>query len=188
MQNSKIILGFVGDLSSGKGTAAKYLNEKYGTNAYRFSTILRDIINRLYLPETRANLQNISTLLRENFGQDVLSKVIAEDVKNDSNEIVVVEGIRRPTDITYLQEIPGFHLVYITADSKLRWERMVRRGENEDDSRKTYEEFLKDEQAEADILIKDLGKTAEYIIKNDLDFDEFYLEIEKVLKTIKSKE
>src|SRR3989344_8173343 len=173
MPTSKIILGFVGDLSSGKGTAAKYLKEKYNSNSYRFSTILRDIINRLYLPETRGNLQNISTVLRENFGQDVLSKVIAEDVKNDPNEIVVVEGVRRPTDITYLREIPGFHLIYITAESKLRWERLVKRGENEDDMEKTYEEFLKDEQAEADILIKELGKSAEYTIYNNLSFEEF---------------
>jgi len=188
MPTSKIILGFVGDLSSGKGTAAKYLKEKYNSNSYRFSTILRDIINRLYLPETRGNLQNISTVLRENFGQDVLSKVIAEDVKNDPNEIVVVEGVRRPTDITYLREIPGFHLIYITAESKLRWERLVKRGENEDDTEKTYEEFLKDEQAEADILIKELGKSAEYTIHNNLGFEEFYVEIEKVLNEIKFKE
>lgn len=187
MPTSKIILGFVGDLSSGKGTAAKYLKEKYNSNSYRFSTILRDIINRLYLPETRGNLQNISTVLRENFGQDVLSKVIAEDVKNDPNEIVVVEGVRRPTDITYLREIPGFHLIYITAESKLRWERLVKRGENEDDMEKTYEEFLKDEQAEADILIKELGKSAEYTIYNNLSFEEFYTEIEKILSEIKSK-
>ena len=32
----KIILGFVGDLASGKGTICKYLNEKYSANTYRF--------------------------------------------------------------------------------------------------------------------------------------------------------
>ncbi|MEK7625108.1 MAG: AAA family ATPase, partial [Patescibacteria group bacterium] len=67
---SKIILGFVGDLASGKGTICKYLKEKYGTESYRFSTMLRDILKRVYLENSRENLQRLSTVMRENFGQD----------------------------------------------------------------------------------------------------------------------
>ena len=185
MPKEKIILGFVGDLASGKGTICKYLSEKYGTNAYRFSTMLRDVLKRLYVENTRENLQNLSTMLRTNFGQDLMSRVIAEDVKNDPKEIVAVEGIRRPTDITYLQKNPGFHLIYITADPKIRWERLVKRNENPGDDKKTFEDFLKDEQAEADRLIKELGKSAEYTITNDGNLEEFYGQMEAILKKIK---
>lgn len=181
----KIILGFVGDLAGGKGTICKYLNDKYQANAYRFSTMLRDVLDRMYVPQSRENLQKISTLLRQNFGEDVMSKVIAEDVKNDKNDIVMVEGIRRPTDISYLKENPGFHLIYITADTKIRWERLVRRAENPGDTEKTYEQFLEDEKAEADCLIKDLGKTAEFIINNDGTFEEFYQQMENVIGQLK---
>ncbi|MFA6490899.1 MAG: AAA family ATPase, partial [Candidatus Magasanikbacteria bacterium] len=137
MPNNKIVLGFVGDLASGKGTICKYLLEKYGTNSYRFSTMLRDVLKRLYVENSRENLQNLSTVLRTNFGQDLMSRVIAEDVKNDSKEIVAVEGIRRPTDITYLEKNPGFNLIYITADPQTRWERLVKRNENPGDDKKT---------------------------------------------------
>lgn len=180
----KIILGFVGDLASGKGTVCKYLLEKYGTQSYRFSTMLRDILKRVYLENSRNNLQTLSTLMRENFGQDIMSRVIAEDVKNDPSEIVAVEGIRRPTDITYLEKNPGFHLIYITADSKLRWERLIKRNENPGDDKKTYEQFLADEQAEADRLIKELGAKAEYKIVNNGNTEEFYSQIEEILKKI----
>ncbi|MFA6424065.1 MAG: AAA family ATPase [Candidatus Magasanikbacteria bacterium] len=181
----KIILGFVGDLASGKGTICRYLKEKYGVNAYRYSTMLRDVTKRLYIPESRENLQLLSKILRENFGQDLMSKVIALDVENDSNEIVAVEGIRRPTDITYLEKMPGFNLIYITADSKTRWERLVKRSENPGDSEKSYEQFLQDEQAEADILIKELGQKAKYTLTNDGTFEEFYQAMENILAELR---
>lgn len=180
----KVILGFVGDLAAGKGTLAKYLQEKYGCNTYRFSTMLRDILDRIYVEKSRENLQELSTFLRAKFGQDVMSKVIAKDVENDTKDLVIVDGIRRPTDITYLRQIPGFHLVYITADPKLRWERLVRRNENPGDDTKTFEEFLKDEQAEADQLIKELGKQAEFTIVNDDSIKELYQKVENILEKI----
>jgi len=188
MTNSKIILGFVGDLAAGKGTICKYLKEKHNVNAYRYSTMLRDVMRRLYIPESRESLQLISKILRENFGQDLLSKVIALDVENDSHEITAVEGIRRPSDITYLEKMPGFKLVYITAEPKIRWERLVKRAENPGDTEKTFEEFLADEQAEADRLIKELGGTAKYIITNNGDWDAFYNQMEDVLNKIKKYE
>lgn len=180
----KLILGFVGDLASGKGTVCKYLAEKYGTPSYRFSTMLRDILDRIYVEKSRENLQRLSTILRENFGQDVMSQVIAEDVQRDTHAIVAVEGIRRPTDITYLKELPGFCLIYITADPQLRWERLVKRNENRGDDQKSFETFLADEQAEADRLIKELGGQATYTLYNNGTFGEFYTGLEDILKTI----
>jgi len=184
--NKKIVLGFVGDLASGKGTICQYLNKKYGVNSYRFSTMLRDILDRIYVEQSRENLQDLSTFLRGRYGQDIMSQVIVKDVLNDKNDTVAVEGIRRPTDITYLQELPGFHLIYLTADPKLRWQRMVLRKENADDANKTFDQFLKDEQAEADKLIKELGKKAEYTIVNNGTIVDFYLQMENILKEIKN--
>ena len=185
MPNNKIILGFVGDLAAGKGTTCKYLKEKYQTTSYRFSTPLRDVLNRLYLENSRENLQKISTVLRQNFQEDLLSKIIAGDVNRDSSSLVAVDGIRRPSDIVYLKEIPGFHLIYITADPKLRWERLVKRNENPGDTEKTFEQFSKDEQAEADILIKELGHTAEFKIDNNGNFENLYEQIENIIKETK---
>jgi dephospho-CoA kinase len=177
----KLIIGFVGDLASGKGTVCKYLKEKYGINAYRYSTMLRDILKRVYQPDSRNNMQLLSRILRENFGQDLMSRVIAEDAINDQERIVAVEGIRRPTDIIYLEKMPEFHLIYITAESKIRWDRLVKRKENPGDAEKTYEQFLADEQAEADRLIKELGGRAESVIINNGTFDELYAQVDRLI-------
>lgn len=183
-QTNKIIIGFVGDLASGKGTACKYLKEKHNIDSFRFSTILRGILKRVYVNENRDNLQRLSTALRNVFGQDVLSKAIASDAINDQNKIVSIDGIRRLSDIEHLKKLSGFSLVYITADSKLRWQRLVKRNENSGDDKKTYEEFLKDEQSESDKLIKETGKEAKFTILNNGSFDDFYAQIENLLKNI----
>ncbi len=182
----KIILGFVGDLAAGKGTLAHYLLEKYNAPSYKFSTMLRDMLDRIYVEKTRENLQNISTFVRAQYGQDVMSKVIAKDVERDEHSIVIVDGIRRPTDITYLQQLPEFHLVYITAESKLRYERLVARKENPGDENKSYEEFCKDEQSEADQLIVSLGKEAEFTIVNNGTREELFTQIEKIIDQVKN--
>lgn len=177
----KIILGFVGEMVSGKGAAAEYLQKKYGASTHRFSTMLRDVADRLYLEKSRLNLQKLSQALRENFSQDIMARVMAEDVKNDQNKVVIVEGIRRFSDIEYLKRIENFKLVYITADIKTRYRRLTKRQENSDDQAKSLEGFQKDHEHESESQVQEVGKTAEYIIDNNGNFDELYKQVDEIL-------
>lgn len=181
----KIVLGFVGEIASGKGTAAKYLEEKYNAVTHRFSTPLRDILNRLYIDTDRHNLQHISLVLRTEYGQDLFAKIISEDAKKADSNIVIVDGIRRMEDIKYLKELPNFHLIYITADMKLRYKRITGRSENTDDAIKTFEEFQKDHEAETELAIPEIGAAAEFKIENSDDIEKFYSDVDNILKQIK---
>jgi dephospho-CoA kinase len=181
----KIVLGLVGDLAAGKSTVSKYLKEKYGVNAYLYSQMLRDILKRVYIEQSRENLQKLSTLLRENFDQQIMGKVIAKDVQNDPNEIVIADGIRRPSDIVQLEELPGFNLIYVTADPKIRWQRQTSRNQNPGDAEKTFEQFTQDEKSDVENPIKELGKQAKYTLTNNGTQEEFVEQIEKMLKKIK---
>ena len=179
---SKIILGLAGEIASGKGTIAKYICEKHGGSSHRFSTILRDIANRMYLEESRENLQKISTIFRENFFGDILSSVIAKDVENDEHEIIAIDGVRRLADIEYLKKLSEFKLVYIEADIEKRYERITARGENTDDTTKTFEEFKKDHEREAELQIKDLKNHADFIINNNGNLEELYKQVDEIIK------
>ena len=114
-----------------------------------------------------------------------MSWVIVKDVLNDPSDLVIVEGIRRPTDVTYLKDLDGFHMVCVTAEPKIRWERMTMRGENPDDAKKTLDEFLADEKAEADSLIKEIAKQAEFTIVNDEDIESLHHKVEEILKKLR---
>ena len=178
---NKRIIGLVGDIAAGKSTATEYIKQTHGATTYRFSTILRDIAKRLYLEENREHLQQLSTIIRQQFGDDILSKSIAHDVIQDNHPLIIVEGLRRPSDSTYLEQQPGFQLIYITADERLRWERLTKRGENKDDATKTFEQFKQDEQAEADSLIKDIAKKATHVIINNGTKEELYAHIDTII-------
>jgi dephospho-CoA kinase len=186
MNQNKIILGFVGEISSGKGTACKYLNEKYGAGTYRFSTIIRDILDRLFLPQSRENMQNMSTLLRQNFSEDILAKVMAKQVSENKADIICVDGIRRLADIVHLKQLPGFHLIHLSADERKRYDRIVGRAENTDDTSKTFEQFQLDQQQEADAEISEVAKGATIKVVNDGNFDELYAELDKLIQGLKN--
>lgn len=179
---SKIIFGFVGEIASGKGTAVKYIEDKYEAKSYRFSNILRDILNRLEIDKTRENLQDISTLIREKFGQDTLAKVIARDVSKDAGEIVVVDGIRLKDDIEYLRKLPNFYLIHIYADLELRYKRLIDRDENVGEDKISYEEFLKSQDNECEIQLKEVSEQADIKIDNNGTQEELVEKIESYIQ------
>lgn len=178
----KNILGLAGEIASGKGTVARYILEKYKGSSHRFSTALRDVAKRMYLEENRENLQKISTIFRENFHDNILSEVIYHDVENDNHNIVVIDGVRRMADIEFLKKIPEFKLIYIDTDMKKRYERIIQRGENMDDNSKTFEEFKKDHEREAELQIKDLKQRADFVIDNNGSFKELNFQIDSIIK------
>lgn len=181
MQNKKIILGLTGPICAGKGTIVKYLAEKHNATSYRFSTMLRDLLKRLYLPDARENTQFMSTAIRQFFGEDIMAKVIAEDVKNDKNNIIVVDGVRRIPDIKYLKEIPGFKLIRITADPEARYKRLIDRKENPGDENKTYEEFLGDHEKEADAQVPVVMAQADLEINNNGNLEDLYKQVDQII-------
>lgn len=171
-------------MASGKGTVVEYVFKNYNGKNFRFSTILRDILKRLYLEEVRENLQKMSTILRDNFGQDVLSLAIAKEAKNSDDEILAIDGVRRLSDIKFLKDLPGFKLIYIEADVKKRYKRISVRGENSDDNTKTFEQFKKELEQESETQIRGLKNGADYIIDNNGSIEELHNQVDKIIKQL----
>ena len=182
--DKKIIVGLTGPIASGKETVKKYLVEKYNAQDCRFSTALRDILNRAAIPISRDTMQRLSTALRANFGEDLLAKIIANDASKLGANIVVIDGVRRPTDIEYLDKLSNFFLIKIDADSKIRYERMKLRNENIGDDQKTFEEFMKDHEAEADSLVPRVMEIAKYAIDNSGSKENLYNQIDEIIKKL----
>jgi len=155
--------------------------DRYDGGTHRFSTMLRDVAHRMHLEESRENIQKISTFFRQNFGEDIMSKVIYQDVAVDSHSIIAVDGVRRKTDIKYLKTLPGFKLLYIEADLDKRYERITRRGENTDDLGKSFEEFKMDHQKETELQIKDMKREADFVIDNNGTIKQLYSQIDSTL-------
>jgi len=181
MKQDKIVIGFVGLLASGKGTSAKYLEEKYSAGTYRFSTMLRDLCDRIYIDKSRDNLIKMSEIIRETFGENTMARVMARDASEADNNIVIVDGIRRMADIEYLSRLPNFVLAEIFAEPKTRYERLIKRGENPDDNTKTYEQFLEDHKRSTEMSIPEVASHATEKIDNNGDLENLYSQLDDLI-------
>lgn len=180
----KLIIGLAGKIASGKGTVAAYLQEKYQAEVFGFSTPLRDVLKRLYLDASRPNLAGLSEALRQFFGQDLFSRAIIQDLQTAKSDIAVLDGIRRLPDIEQAKKLPNFKLIQVVTDAKNRYERLVKRKQNSDDHSKTFEEFLTDEQKEADRQIPDVMALADFTINNDGDLHNLQTQVDELINKI----
>lgn len=176
----KIIIAITGEMASGKDAVTKHLVEKYQAHPFYFSDSMRAVIRLLHLEETRENLAKLSRALRQTFGEDVFAKVIEAEVKKDEHRLVVIDGVRRLSDIACLRQDPDFVFVYVEAASEKRYERLAKRKQNIDDSAKTYEEFLHDHTLETEVAIPLLRSEADYVIDNNGTIESFYKQIDDI--------
>lgn len=187
MSTNKVVLGIVGEMGVGKSTLTDFIKAKYGGVSFRFSDMLNDIAKRLYLEPSRPNLQMISSMLRQTISQDIMSKVIMHDAESTTESMIIIEGIRRPSDIAYLKQLPNFCLIGMTADERVRYDRVSGRSEKSDDQTKTWEEFQKDGLAEAELEIKNIKAQAKFQIDNNGTKEELFAEVEKILTAVNAK-
>lgn len=178
------IIGFVGEIGCGKWTAIDYLAAKYGAVSFRYSAILRTILSSLFIPINRENIQKLSTNLRQNFGQDLFAKVIAENIKKTSSEIIVVDWIRRIEDIEHIKDLDWFVLIYVESDVNIRFDRTKNRWENLDEKNLTLEQFMENAKAETETRIKELKNISHFVINNDWKIENLYKEIDKIMNEL----
>lgn len=181
---TKIVIGLVGEMAAGKSTATEYLKTKYNAVTFRFSDMLRDILNRIHVEPERANLQSLSTFVRQTYGEDIMSKVIAQDVSMSNDAVIITEGIRRPSDITYLRELPGFFIIAINTDERTRYERIVKRHENPDDAQKTWEQFQTEGTQESEQKIKEIAEIADFKINNDGSVEDLKKQLDEIINKL----
>ncbi len=182
-KDKKIIIGLVGKMACGKSFVSSYLDERYKASIYKFSSLLRDILNQLDMKISRRNLAAISLLLRDRFGQDIVGRGIAKKAKNDNNEIVVLDGIRRMEDIKPLEKLDNFILVKIVADPRVRYERFLKRNENVGDANKSYDKFIYDQKSiETEIYIPEIMEKAKESLNNNNGSEKLYKQIDKLIK------
>lgn len=164
----KLILGLVGLPGCGKGTIAAYLQKAYGAEIFKFSTYLSRVLDVMALEHSRDNMIKISEALRNAFGRGALSYAVARDTLASTSNLVVVDGIRRYTDILErLEQSPQFRLAAVIADPKIRYTRLTSRTEKTDEHGMTWEEFLAQEQRPTEVTIPETMTQAKIQIENN---------------------
>ncbi|MEK7630379.1 MAG: AAA family ATPase [Patescibacteria group bacterium] len=178
-------IGLIGKPGSGKETVANIIknNVTLGRTVrhHRFSDILYEIANLLYLPKTREVGQKLAVGLRDNIGKDVLSNAVRQRITNDPSDIIILDGIRWWPDVEMLRSFPNNFLLYIVAVPEKRFERLKERKEKAEEASMTWEQFLKEDNAENERFIEEIGKTADPLLNNNGTYIQLKSQIYKMM-------
>ena len=183
MKNKKII-ALAAKVGAGKSFFTDFVRENYSADYFRFSDSLKEILDILDLEKNRDNLQNLSKILRAEFGENILEKSILKKIKNSQKEILILDGVRRKSDIDYFLNLDNFYLIYIEVDEEKRLERILnRQGDKEDDKEMTLEK-LKEAEKHNSELQADIKEISNFVIDNNGSQEEFEEKIKELMKKI----
>lgn len=180
---NRIIIGLVGETGSGKDTVANYLQEKYGVKLMRFADPIKEVLGILFEKFSKEDQQWLYIKLKERFGGAVLCNALRKNVENATG-IVMLNGMRMLEDYDFVKSFENSYILYITADQKLRWQRVFNRGEKTDDQA-TFEKFQEIEKAETEVHIPEIGAKADFTIRNEKDLEYLLKEVDAVMEKIK---
>lgn len=182
-----MILGLVGPKLSGKGTIGAYLQQHYQAAIFTMSGVIADIEKRLYLPHTRANLISIANGLRSTLGEDIFARTLKQDIEHASASLIVVDGIRMPTEVDIFSTLPDFHLLFVDAPIEQRYTRATQRGEKIEETHLTFDQFAAEEHAATETQIQSLRNRAEQVIENAQSLDALHAAVEHALQQLKKE-
>lgn len=178
------IIGITGTLGAGKGTIVEYLTENKGFRHYSVRQFLIEEIEKRRLPINRDSMTNIANELRAaNTPYYIVGELYKQAIESGKN--AVIESIRTPGEVEFLQQQGDFTLIAVDADSKLRFERIKLRKSTTDQI--DFETFLSNEKREmttADPNKQNLQKCiqmADIVINNDGSVKELMKQLEDKL-------
>ncbi|HVW22871.1 MAG TPA: AAA family ATPase [Candidatus Saccharimonadales bacterium] len=147
------IIGVAGTNGAGKDTVGQVMAKHHNYLFVSVTELLRNECRRRKLPVERENLRMISAEWRRELGLGVLvDKAVAEfEAGRDKYSGVVISSIRNPGEADRVHELGGT-MLWIDAAARVRYDRVqnnrASRGDRAGEDKKTFEQFLAEEQAE----------------------------------------
>ncbi len=182
------IIGIAGTNGSGKDSLGEILARYHDWLFVSVTDILRHGLIERGLAIERENLRNLSAQWRRQSGLGVLvDKAVEIYRKNPDNyKGLAIVSVRNPGEANRVHDLGG-KVVWVDADPKVRYKRIVSRQRGDED-RKTYEQFLAEEQAEmkhsgdeATLSLAGVKAKADIFLENDGTLEEFRSAIQKAI-------
>jgi dCMP deaminase len=178
-----MIIGLTGKNASGKGEAAKFLQER-GFQYASLSDVLRDELRKRKMPLTRDNLTKVGNALREK-NPSILADRVLRGLSEHHN--YVVDSFRNPSEVEAFRHRPDFILWAVIASPQVRFQRMKTRAREKDP--RTLAAFLEVEKREASNAnpamqsIESCEKMANVRVANNATIESFYSRLTPLLKS-----
>ena len=179
MSAKEKIIGLTGTNGSGKGEAAEFF-KGHGFAYLSLSDLIREELRQKGQEISRDNLIKMGNHLRKTFGADILARRTMEQVRGKT----IIDSIRNPKEVEYLQKQKEFTLLAVDAPPEVRYARVMDRGR--DESVQTLEQFIakeKEEMSESDKgqQLQRCMQMADHLILNEDTLEEFHRKLEAFL-------
>lgn len=176
-----MLIGLTGRNASGKGEVANYLKGK-SFEYHSLSDVIRDEIRSRGDEPTRENLIQTGNDLRRQFGPAILAHRILERIEKDGN--VLIDSIRNPAEVEVLRAGGHFRLVKVEASPDVRFQRIQKRGRENDPE--SYDDFLalEEQEASGDAHSQNLlgvEQLADHSLENNGTLEELQREADQLL-------
>ncbi|MDK2782649.1 MAG: dephospho-CoA kinase [Thermococcaceae archaeon] len=191
-----MIIGIVGKIAAGKTTVAKFFEER-GFCRVSCSDPLIDLLTHnlseySWIPEvpekaepTRDKLIEYGKYLKEKYGDDILIRLALDKKRNCEN--VVIDGVRSRGEIEAIKKRGGV-IIYVEASPEKRYERLKKRNAGKDKVIKSFEDFLKADEAEEKLYhTSKLKYLADFLIVNEGTLEELKAKVEEIISALNSK-
>lgn len=179
-----MVIALTGEKLAGKGTVAEFLRRAQSARLLRFSQPLSDILARLHQPNSRAELVALGQYVRRRFGDDILARVVVDDILQAQDPLIVIDGVRYPGEVILCGRLPNFFLLNITAPMDVRFQRLKLRHEKSDEHGMSYEEFVRREQDVTEQGISAVQAQANHTIHNTGTKEDLYTAVSQWFATL----
>jgi|SRR5665213_1422207 len=184
------ILGISGTNGAGKDSVGEYLAANHGWFFVSVTDILRDELKRQGLPPDRHHTQELSSGWRRQHGMGVMVDKGVAVYKSQGKEYegLAIASLRHPGEADAVQALGG-QVIWIDADPKIRYQRVISTNRGRIDDQKTYAEFLTEEKQqmshsgdEATLSMEGVKAKADIFLQNNGDdIDKFHKALEQAL-------
>jgi len=183
----KIIIGLTGRLASGKGTVTRHIVEKYQADKTRSSDPLRETLDIFMVPQTRENLDALSTFLRTTYSENVIAQAVKRYLTKSSAGVVIFDGMRRLVDVETIRSFEHSLFIFVDTNQEVRYHRSVQRNENIGDDKMTLDEFIAKDSDEPQQQIEALKEYADVILDNNGSPDELQKQLDERVDAVIEK-
>jgi dephospho-CoA kinase len=171
----RLIVCLTGMPGAGKSSVASFLKEK-GFLVVTMGDVIREEASRQGLEPTDVNLGNMMLKLRQDLGpgavgQIVLQKLAREEEGSNSNNAVVIDGIRSIAEVEILKKAGHVRLLAIHASQDTRLKHLRKRGR--EDAPSDGDEFTGRDKRELSVGVSEaIALANEMISNNDLTLEQ----------------
>lgn len=183
-----MVIGITGSLGGGKGTVVDYLISKHGFAHYSSSGLLTEMLEERGEVVDRDGMNRIANELRAKNPAGVPAETFAKYEEEDGESDAIFESLHSVPEVEFIKSVGGV-VIAVTADSDIRYERILSRGSVKDNV--TKEQFIaqqeREEKGSTDpnkSNIFDTIKAADFVIENNGTLEELQAKVDEILKNI----